>query len=233
MRGVIIGTKHSFNDWGLYLGKETSISFPEIKENIVDVPGADNEIDLTEVLTGDVKYKPRKIKIVLWEKGKTSRDLKLFLTEIANYLHGQKLKITFDTDPGYYYIGRCTLNPIETDRKVGKIVIDVKAEAYKYYQTSTIEDWIWDSFNFEEGIIQEYVDLEVDETLELNLYNSRMKVIPIFTVSDDMEIEFKNKTYELSEGINEISDIELEEGENEVTIIGNGTVSIEYRRGCL
>ena len=60
-----------------------------------------------------------------------------------------------------------------------------------------------------------------------------MKVIPIFTVSDDMEIEFKNKTYELSEGINEISDIELEEGENEVTIIGNGTVSIEYRRGCL
>lgn len=232
MKGVTIGTKHSFNDWDLYLGKETRISFPDIKENIIDIPGADNEIDLTEVLTGDVKYKPRDIKLVFYTVKKVKK-WKEYISEIANFLHGQKLKIIFDDDRNYYYFGRCDVNPLETDNKIGKVTIDVKADAYKYSITSTTENWVWDTFNFETGIIQEYSNLEVDGTLEMYLYNSRMRVIPIITVSNAMTIEFEDETYNLLAGENELLDIELKEGQNYIKVTGNGIISIDYRRGCL
>lgn len=232
MKGVMIGEKHSYRDWDLYLGKETSISFPKIKETVVDIPGADNEIDLTEALTGDVKYKTRDIKLVFYTV-KKKKNWKSFISEIANYLHGKKLNIIFDDDPSYFYVGRCQIDPLKLDEKVGRITIDVKAEAYKYSITSTTDDWLWDTFNFENGIIEYYSELTVNGTLELNLYNSRMRVIPTITVSNDMTIEFENETFELVEGINRLLDIELKEGDNLVKITGNGTVTIDYRRGCL
>ena len=232
MKGVMIGEKHSYTDWDLYLGKETSISFPKIKETVVDIPGADNEIDLTEALTGDVKYKTRDIKLVFYTV-KKKKNWRSFISEIANYLHGKRLNIIFDDDPSYFYVGRCQIDPLKLDEKVGKITIDVKAEAYKYSITSTTDDWPWDTFNFENGIIEYYSELIVNGVLELNLYNSRMRVIPTITVSNDMTIEFENETYELVEGINRLLDIELKEGDNLVKITGNGTVTIDYRRGCL
>lgn len=231
MKGVTIGEKHTFKDWGLYLGKDTSISFPEIKEETIDIPGADNVIDLSEVLTGDVQYKRRSIKLILYAISK--KNWKKFISEIANYLHGQDLKIIFDDDPNWYYIGRCKLNALDLNINVGKITIEVTAEAYKYHITSTTEDWIWDSFNFEEDVIEEYKDLTVDGILELNLINSRMKVIPTFTVSSEMTIEFNEEIYTLAEGENQLLDIQLSEGENKIIITGNGTISIDYRRGCL
>ena len=231
MKGVMLGNKHSYNDWNLYLGKETKISFPKVKESVVDIPGADSELDLSEVLTGDVKYKTRDIKLVFYKKN--IKNWKKYLTEIASYLHGQKLKIIFDDDLNYYYIGRCSLNPLELDEKIGKITIDAKCDPYKYYITSTTEDWFWDSFNFDEDIIQEYSELEVENELEINLINSRKRVVPTFTVSSNMEIEFENNTYNLVSGVNKILDIELKEGNNNIKITGTGTISIEYRRGCL
>lgn len=194
--------------------------------------GSDNLIDLTEKLTGDVKYKPRPIKIVLYTI-KHKKNWKDYISDIANYCHGKKLKIIFDDDPGFYYEGRCTLNELETDKNIGKITIDITADAYKYCINSTTEEWIWDSFNFETDIIQELVNLEVNEILELELYNLKMKVSPVMTVSNNMVVEFNNETYELDKGENEILDIEFIEGTNKIKIIGNGTVSIDYRGGSL
>ncbi len=62
--------------------------------------GSDNVIDLTEVLTGDVKYKSRSIKIVLYAI-KQNKNWKEFISQIANCIHGSKLKIIFDDDPRF------------------------------------------------------------------------------------------------------------------------------------
>lgn len=60
--------------------------------------GSDNVIDLTEALTGDVKYKTRSIKVVLYTI-KKQKNWKEYISNIANYCHGRKLKIIFDDDP--------------------------------------------------------------------------------------------------------------------------------------
>lgn len=62
--------------------------------------GSDNVIDLTETLTGDVKYKPRSIKIVLYTI-KKQKKWKEYISNIANYVHGKRLKIVFDDDPRF------------------------------------------------------------------------------------------------------------------------------------
>ena len=60
MIGVQIGEKHTYKDWNLIL-TSTDIDFPDPKTETVDIPGADGELDFSEVLTGDISYKNRKI----------------------------------------------------------------------------------------------------------------------------------------------------------------------------
>lgn len=194
--------------------------------------GSDNVIDLTETLTGDTKYKPRPIKIVLYTI-KHKKNWKEYISKIANCIHGKRLKIIFDDDPGFYYEGRCILNKLETDKNVGKITIDVTADAYKYCINSSDGNWLWDPFNFETDRIQELSNIKVDGELELELYNLKMKVIPIITVSNKMNVQFNNENYLLDEGENEILDIELLEGKNILKFVGQGIISIEYRGGSL
>lgn len=134
---------------------------------------------------------------------------------------------------GFYYDGRCNLNKLETDKNVGKITIDITADAYKYCINSTDGNWLWDCFNFETDRIQELSNIEVNGALELELYNLKMKVIPIIIVSNKMNVEFNNENYLLDNGENEVLDIELLEGKNILKFIGQGTVSIEYRGGSL
>lgn len=61
MNGVKFGSKHSYDDWGLILKSRPVISPPSPKTIYIDVPGADGIIDLTESMTGEVKFNNRTI----------------------------------------------------------------------------------------------------------------------------------------------------------------------------
>ena len=56
MTGVKFDNIHSVNDLGLSLST-VEITPPEPKTYIIEIAGADGSLDLTEALTGDVKYK--------------------------------------------------------------------------------------------------------------------------------------------------------------------------------
>ena len=55
MNGVLFGDKHSFKDWGLILKERPDIKPPNVKTSYVDIAGANGSLDLTEVLSDDVK----------------------------------------------------------------------------------------------------------------------------------------------------------------------------------
>ena len=95
---------------------------------------------------------------------------------------------------------------------------------------------MWDPFNFETGIINETNELQVNGELEVAIYGRRKKVIPKITCNspeNQMQVIFKDETYNLSNGTQKILNIEICEGENVLKFIGNGTISIEYRGGSL
>lgn len=236
MNGVKFGDKHSYKDWGLFLKSRPEISPPSTKTVYVDIPGSDGIIDLTESLTGDVKFDNRSIKcefVVIDARNIWSN----IYSEIMDYLHGKRLKIILDEDPTYYYIGRVQVNEWKSDKATSTITIEGNVEPYKMEMFSSLEEWEWDSFNFETGIIRNYKEIRVDETLTFTIEGRRKSVVPTFIVESDdgsgLKVQFKGSTFDLPDGTSKVVNIVIKEGLNTLKFTGNGTISIDYRGGRL
>lgn len=128
MNGVKFGTKHSYNDFGLFL-KSSDIGFPEPKTETVDIPGMDGVLDLTEYF-GKVCYKNRQMQFTFTAISQ-EMEWDSLIDSIMNYLHGKKLQVILDSDPGYYYDARCTIDSFKSDRRTATIVINCDAAPFK------------------------------------------------------------------------------------------------------
>nr|DAL66487.1 MAG TPA: distal tail protein [Caudoviricetes sp.] len=230
--GVQIGGKHTLKDWNLGWLSIT-LGFPEAKTYEQDIPGADGIIDLTEAVTGDVKYKQRSISMEFDMLDTDYFDWQAKLSEIANHLAGQKYKIFLGSDPAFYYIGRLKLDTEKTEKAESKITISGEVDPYKYEKYSSLDDWTWDDFNFETGIIREYKDLQVSGSYKLYIPGRRKKIVPVIECNTAMQVTYDGKTYSLPVGRSKVFDIWLGEGDNYLTFTGTGTVSVDYRGGSL
>ena len=235
---ITFGGKNTWSDWGLIPTSRPVFSPPSVKTVYVDIPGADGSIDLSDVLTGDVKYENRSGSFEF--RVDRSRNWSIVYSEILNFLHGQKLKIFLDDDPGYYYYGRAQVNQWKSDKNFSLITIDAFVEPYKYEKYSSLEDWVWDTFNFETGIIREYKNIRVDGELRLDIIPTRKMIVPTITVMLDegatMRVRYGwGSTYNLSEGDNKILAIKIWTGNqyNFLRFYGDGYVSVNYRGASL
>lgn len=229
--GVKIGEKHSIDDWGVFFTKRV-ISPPVVQTNYIEVPQRDGKIDLSEGLTGLVKYYNREIELELKFKEQIG-DYATRFSDILNYCHGKRMQIIFDDDIDNFYIGRINVEKNEVLEKIGVISIKADCEPYKYDLQSSDELWLWDTFDFEDGVINEFVDVPVMGIETINLVAKRQVTYPTISVDSPMKVEFDGISYDLAVGENKMYDILLPEGENELTFRGYGTVTIRYRGGSL
>lgn len=232
MNGVLFGNKNSYNDWELILQERPTVSPPKVKTTYVDIPNANGSLDLTEVMSNDVKYDNREItcKFHVLNKREEWHDI---YSNIQDYLHGQKMKIILDENPCFFYEGRCSVDEWSSSKVTSTIVIKATVEPYKKELYSSLEDWEWDSFNFETGIIRNYKDIVVDGEYTLNIEGTRMQVIPIFNVTGEINVNFNGKSYNLPLGSSRILNIVIKQGNNELKFTGKGKVSVDYRGGRL
>ena len=230
MQTVTFGTKNSYDDFGLIL-TDKDIGFPEPKLEEVDVIGADGVIDLSEVLNDDIKYKTRKLQFTFTVL-KGNKYWASTVADVANYLHGKKLRIQMDFDPAYYYTGRCKINSFKTSKRLCTITIDAECEPYRLDINGNGEKWLWDTFSFQNGFIRVNA-VTVNGSLKVNSQNQRKIVSPTFTCSTAMTVTFDGVTYNLPNGKTQVLGIRLQYGTNYVTFKGNGTVKIEYQGGAL
>ena len=230
MQTVTFGTKNSYDDFGLIL-TDKDIGFAELKLEEVDVIGADGVIDLSEVLNDDIKYKTRKLQFTFTVL-KGNKYWASTVADVANYLHGKKLRIQMDFDPAYYYTGRCKINSFKTSKRLCTITIDAECEPYRLDINGNGEKWLWDTFSFQNGFIRVNA-VTVNGSLQVNLQNQRKIVSPTFTCSTAMTVTFDGVTYNLPKGKTQVLGIRLQYGTNYVTFKGNGTVKIEYQGGAL
>lgn len=130
MHGVIFGDKHTYRDWGLHLKTRPKISSPTPKTKLIQVPGSDKIIDLTQHLTGQVHYEPRTIEFAFITMAERSRWPALH-SDILGHIHGQSIRIIFDDDPNFYYTGRVTVGDFEADKKTATLTMTATVEPYK------------------------------------------------------------------------------------------------------
>ena len=231
MNGVTIGEKHNYNDWGLILSEKV-ISPPVPKTSKIEVPMRDGSIDLTEALSDEVKFEDRLITLTFTVIDPIA-TWSAKISEIENYLHGKRMKIIFDDDLAFYYIGRVNVNKWTSNKNIGKLVVECEVEPFKYDVFTSAVDWEWDLFDFEEGIINETGQLVVDGSVTVSLICRRKRMFPIFTTSAPITMLYDGVTYNLLVGSQKFYDLFLCEGVNEFTFTGNGTVSIDYIGGSL
>lgn len=214
MNGVQFGNKHTYDDWGLVI-TDKKLGLPTPKTSSVNIDGADGVIDTSEVLCGEIKFNNRMLE---FEFTMTTdyADYNELTTEIANYLHGKKLKIILDEDDQYYYYGRCSINEWNSDKRIGKIVIKCECEPYKYMLRESV------------------VTAKIAGLTHVKVFGKRMTVTPtIWAYGGNIRLILGDSEIPLNNGENEILDLFIKEGVNTLTFSGNGDVKIVYVGGEL
>lgn len=212
MKGITFGELHSYRDLKLLLNKP-EIGAPPVKKKEMDIEGADGSLDLTDFFGrptfGNVTHKFTFSSMI-----PRSEHLTLF-TQIKNALHGQKLRIVLDDDPGFYYVGRCYVSPYTNEKGAAIINIECECEPYKYKVQPTIMSVI------------------VNGTADITLTNSRKRAVPEITTTAAMTIAFGGGTWTPSAGTFTIPELELVEGVNNVTVTGTGNITFTWQEGDL
>lgn len=213
-------TKNTYNDWYLVPSSRPVILPPEPKYNMIDIPGVNGVIDLTDVLTGDVAYNNRKGSIefiVFNEKPTTWYEL---YSDIMDFVQGQRVKIKLEEEPEYYYEGRIRVNTWNSGKNFSTISFDYDLDPFKYASTATTRTITHNS------------STTTTETFTVD----RMPVMPKFTLSGtnpSMTVTFKGTTYTLAAGEQAIAGVVFTEGTNTLTVTGKGTLTVTYRGGRL
>ena len=213
LNDVIFDKKSAYDEWNIVLTKH-DIPLPAPKISTVDIKGADGLLDLSEVLTGDILYNNRQMKLTFAMMDDT--DYFELITNISNYLHGRTVTVRLTKDSDYYYKGRASINQWECVKRKGTIVITVDCEPYKYALYETVRTITVNN-----------------QTKTISLPNSRKRVSPIIDATGTVKLILGDDEYDLAEGKQQLINFSLVEGDNVVKIKGNGTVVITYRQGAL
>lgn len=166
MQGILFDDIHSHRDLNLILSKEDRPP-AKPKTNYIDIPGSDIPIDLTEA-NGEVRYNSRNFTFTFSFMGQDDSAWEAKRMEVSNLLNGKACKITLDKDPEFYWLGRCTVSKILSDRRKKQIVVTAKVHPYKYKHNETVATF----------------DLSAEESSAF-LLNSRKTVCPVITCTND------------------------------------------------
>lgn len=155
------------DDWGLVGSSRPTIAPPKPVTNLIKIVGATKFYNASEILTGYPTYESRtgSIEFIVlndWNKPDAKRWIDIY-NEVCEYLHGHELCCVLEDEPDYYYSGVFSVNEFKSGEYNSNIVIDYELQPYKYNRVESNKGWIWDTMNFETGILTEsqFAGLEV------------------------------------------------------------------------
>lgn len=230
---ITFGDKNTWDDWHLIPKSRPTVSPPVVKTNYIEIPGSDGVLDLTTALAGRPLFKNRTGSFDFYVDA-DFKNWTLLYSEIMAYLQGQKLRMVLEDDPTYYYEGRFSVTNPTSDPNYTMLSITYDVGPYKKDLANTLDEWLWDDFNFETGVIRHYKNLQISGSALIRVVGAMMPTtILIYASNASMAVTFQGATYNLVKGTNAIADIVIVDGENHLTFTGTGIVSIEYVGGLL
>lgn len=217
---IYIDGKSVKNEYGLLLASK-SISLPEVRTNMIDVPGRDGLLDASEVLAGEVTYKNRTITLKLTGVDTVSgKTWPATISDFCNKVHGKRVKITFPEDTTHFYSGRCSVGQVELVKMMQAIPVTVDCDPWKYKNAKTTVS---------------RSDLGTAYK-QLSLPNESRPVIPTITVAQDTVLLWGDNTINVSTGDHILPDIRLAAGNNILkakVASGTGSITVTYQEASL
>ena len=216
MRGVYFSDYHTNNDWGLILNSK-QLDPPTPKVVKVSVDGRDGDLDLSEALTGEIRYENRIANFTFLVTEGSQGDREYMLNTIINAIHGKTHKIILPDDLEHYLIGRCSVSGVTNDKAYGSFSVSADCEPYRY---SIYE-------------VKRTIEL-TDTPVEIALNNSgRKTIIPTLVVANTANITFGSTSLSLGVGTYQIPALKLTSGVNTVLVSGVGSLALSYREAVL
>ena len=217
-KGTYFDLMHSYDQYGL-IQQSVDIEPAQPKLNMIDIPGADGSKDLTELPSGRVTYKDRKI---TWTFAlRPGDDWEAKFREISNTFNGHKWQmIITDPEARYYYVGRTTVKKYTHSKLLRQIVIEAVCSPY---QLSISQTTVTESLT------------TTNKSITL-VNNGIMPVVPSIKVSAATVLTFGGASLTVNAGTHSGLDIVLKKGNNTLTArtsSGTGTIEIKYREGSL
>lgn len=209
MKGISFDDIHSFYDLNLVLSKvDIPPAVPKI--TLVDIPGGDGSVDLTEAF-GEVKFKDRECTFTFTVF--PYDDFEEKKREINGLLNGKRCKITLDKDPDYYWEGRLSINEYASNKNLHQIVVGATVAPYKVKQEVTKVFVPGSSIG-----------------VRAVLYNGRKPVCPVITALQNDIIHNDHFNHQFTEsGDFIIPELKLGFGETEVWIQSTNGVTFTYQ----
>jgi phage-related protein len=228
VHSIMFGDKHTWFDWHLVPLSKPVIPPPELVENFVDIPGANGQLDLTDVLNGFPTYKNRSGEFA-FIIDPAYGYLDSVYPMIANTLHGRRTKVILTDDPDWYYEGRVVVSSAESSKDYSSISFACNLDHFKL----TVNP------------IPGYEQIEVNGTKTLDGISfgyCPMRQIAKITATDvplggHIDATLTNVDGEMTgkivEGSYRYPGLVFAPGSNTLVLNGTGTVTIELRGGSL
>lgn len=235
---ITFGSKNSWTDWHLVPSSRPVFAPPKPKTNYVDIPGMNSSLDLSEAVSGHPVYENRQGSFDFYAdvqyKDKGSW-IELY-SEIMGYLHGQRMEAYLDDEPYYRYVGRFDVDSW-TSGDGNAITINYDVYPCKMEPYWSDEDWLWDPFDFENGVIRNFKSLTVEGSLTVSIPKTQDWSAPTITVKSTdgsgMNVSYNGKSYHLNDGVNRNPNLMVKDSDTTFIFTGNGTISMRMRGGVL
>lgn len=150
---VKFGDYDSWKDWHLIPTSRPVISSPSERTTFVTVPGRNGKVDLSWALTGKPIFENRTGSIEFYVDTNQWRGWHTAYSTIMKALQGSRMRVILSDDPSFYYEGMCWVDKWNSEERYSKISIQYDLYPYKKRVIFEENDWLWDPFDFENGVI--------------------------------------------------------------------------------
>lgn len=231
---ILIDDIKTATDWGFWT-KHKDIGVPNPQYKQVKIPARNGLVDYTEAL-GAVRYDSRTITIELLRRTDIDRfngledrsyyeSIDQLKSKVLNAIQGKQVKIIFPDDIAYYWLGRVSMTGWEVSKGRNPFItctLTAICDPFKYSIASSAEDWLWNPFDFETGIINEAYDIPVTnhESTTIGFSGDTINTPPVITCSANggwLIVTKGNEVvlpkYDLVSGSQVIYDLEFESGD--------------------
>ena len=230
---------NTWTDWHLIPSTRPAVAHPNVVTKFIEIPGADGMLDLSEYLSGKVNFGQRQGSFA-FHVDNGHENWESLRMRIASLLHGKRLKMVLEDDPGYYYEGRFTVGNWETGADHSNIQITYQLDPYKMRMvTEGSSETIWDTFNFETdydySVMSPTILVQNGETKNFDIYSDDCAfTVNAIWVTGNVIVSFGGVTKTLSAAGN-VTLGRASPGRSTLSVKGNnnGAVKVEWRRGVL
>ena len=177
---------NTLKDWYLVPLGRPVINPPSQKRSTIDIPGANGVLDLSNSLTHYPVFENRTGEMLFAVLNDVpGHDWNTIYTKIMKFLQGNEVKFFLEDDQKWFYQGQVWVSNwnSRSDGTWSEVTLSYDVQPYRRSIYASVDEWLWDPFNFETDVITSTVFSEIevtsDESWEEHDFTGLIDMMPV------------------------------------------------------